>query len=194
MNDKGDNVMRKSMIAVLLAGSMSLGACASVDDARMADVGTGAAVGAAGGAAVGALTGGVGVIEGAAVGAAIGGLAGAVWSDANNDGRVDGYTQNGQYYSGAPQGYDPTLGRVATGAAVGAGLGAAAGAVIPGVSVLEGAIAGAVVGGLAGAIWADQDRDGRVDGYTYNGQYYPGTPQTNPPATTQPPMGAGERG
>ena len=47
MNEKGDCVMRKSMIAVLLAGSMSLGACTSVDDARVADVGTGAAIGAA---------------------------------------------------------------------------------------------------------------------------------------------------
>jgi hypothetical protein len=37
-----------------------------------------------------------------------------------------------------------------------------------------------VVGGIAGAIWADQDRDGRVDGYVQNGQYYPGAPaQTN---------------
>src|SRR5215204_5812840 len=68
---KGRVSMRKSMIAVLLAGSMSLGACTSVDDARMADVGTGAAIGAAGGAGVGALVGGVGVVEGAVVGAAI---------------------------------------------------------------------------------------------------------------------------
>ena len=95
------------MIAVLLAGTMTLGACTSVDDARMADVGTGAAVGAAGGAGVGALVGGVGVIEGAVIGAAIGGLAGAVWSDANNDGRVDGYTYNGQYYAGSPQANPP---------------------------------------------------------------------------------------
>ena len=36
---------------------------------------------------------------------------------------------------------------------------------IPGVGILEGAVVGAVVGGLAGAIWADQDNDGRVDGY-----------------------------
>jgi hypothetical protein len=195
MNEKGRLSMRKSMIAVLLAGSMSLGACTSVDDARMSDVGTGAAVGAAGGAAVGALAGGVGIIEGAAVGAAIGGLAGAVWSDANNDGRVDGYTQNGQYYSGQPQGYDNTLGRVATGAAVGGALGAGAGALIPGVSVLEGAIAGAVVGGLAGAIWADRDNDGRVDGYMYNGQYYAGAPQTTAPTySAPPPMSSGERG
>ena len=52
-----------------------------------------------------------------------------------------------------------------------------------------------MVGGLAGAIWSDNNNDGRVDGYMYNGQYYAGTPQTNPPATTAPPpMGVGERG
>ena len=113
------------------------------------------------------------MIEGAAVGAAIGGLAGAVWSDNNNDGYVDGYMYNGQYYAGTPQGYDPTMHRVATGALGGAALGAVAGAVIPGVSILEGAVIGAAVGGLAGAIWADRDNDGRVDGYVYNGQYYP---------------------
>ena len=185
--------MKKSLVAVLLAGSMSLTACASVDDARMADVGSGAAVGALGGAAVGAVVGGVNPIEGAVIGAAIGGLAGAVWSDSNNDGYADGYTQNGTYYQGQPSGYDPTLGRVATGALGGAALGAAAGALIPGVSVLEGAVAGAVVGGLAGAIWADQDRDGRADGYIYNGQYYQGTPTSNPPAAT-PTTRAGERG
>jgi uncharacterized membrane protein len=185
--------MQKSLVAVLLAGSLSLTACASVDDARLSDVGTGAAIGAVGGAGVGAVVGGVNPIEGAVIGAAIGGLAGAVWSDSNNDGYADGYTQNGQYYQGRPSGYDPTLGRVATGAAGGAVLGAAAGALIPGVSVLEGAIAGAVVGGLAGAIWADQDRDGRADGYIYNGQYYQGTPQSNPPAAS-PMTRAGERG
>ena len=32
---------------------------------------------------------------------------------------------------------------------------------------------GAAVGGLAGAIWADRNNDGVVDGYVYNGQYYP---------------------
>ena len=88
--------MKKTMVAALLAGSLSLTACASVDDARMSDVGTGAAIGAAGGAALGAAVGGVGVLEGAVVGAAIGGLAGAVWSDSNNDGYADGYTYNGQ--------------------------------------------------------------------------------------------------
>ena len=63
---------------------------------------TGAGVGAAAGAGVGLLSGGVGILEGAAVGALVGGLAGAVWADANNDGCVDGYVREGQYYSGSP--------------------------------------------------------------------------------------------
>ena len=74
------------------------------------------------------------------------------------------------------------LGSAATGALGGAALGAAAGAVIPGVSVLQGAVIGAAVGGLAGAIWADRNNDGRVDGYVYNGQYYPGAPAAAAPA------------
>jgi hypothetical protein len=65
-----------------------------------------AAVGAAGGAAVGAgagaLIGGLSIPAGALIGAAVGGLAGAVWADSNNDGCVDGYIRNGQYYSGGP--------------------------------------------------------------------------------------------
>lgn len=186
--------MRNSLMAALLAGSMAVSACSSVDDARMSDVGGGAVIGAAGGAGVGALVGGVSPIEGALAGAAIGGLAGAVWSDSNNDGYVDGYSQNGTYYQGRPSGWDSTLGRVGTGAAGGAVLGGVAGALIPGVSLLEGAIAGAVVGGLAGAIWADQDRDGRVDGYMYNGQYYQGAPNGQAPMPMAAPMNAGERG
>jgi hypothetical protein len=42
------------------------------------------------------------VLEGAVIGAAVGGVAGAVWADRDNDGRVDGYVSNGQYYAGAP--------------------------------------------------------------------------------------------
>lgn len=62
---------------------------------------TGAA-GAAVGAGAGALIGGLGVLEGAAIGAAVGGIGGAVWADNNNDGCVDGYVREGQYYEGSP--------------------------------------------------------------------------------------------
>lgn len=185
--------MKKTLMAVVLASSVSLGACAT-NDPMAGDIAQGAAYGGAAGVAAGAVVPGLSVIEGAAVGAAIGGLSGAVWADRNNDGYVDGYVANGQYYAGQPQGYDPTLRRVATGALGGAALGGVAGAVIPGLGVLEGAVVGAAIGGVAGAIWADRDNDGRVDGYVHNGQYYQGAP----PATTQPtyqaPMRAGERG
>jgi uncharacterized membrane protein len=186
--------MRKSMMAILLAGTISLGACAT-DSQQAGNVAQGAAVGAAGGAAIGAVVPGVNVIEGAAIGAAVGGLAGAVWADNNNDGYADGYVQNGQYYAGTPQGYDPTLRRVATGALGGAAIGAAAGAVIGGLSPIEGAVIGAAIGGLAGAVWSDNDHDGRADGYVYNGQYYQGTPAGYTPTSTMPaPSRTGERG
>ncbi|WP_199662348.1 glycine zipper domain-containing protein [Sphingomonas edaphi] len=185
--------MRKSMVAILLAGTISLSACATNSETA-GDIAQGAAVGAAGGAAIGAVVPGVNVIEGAAIGAAVGGLAGAVWADNNGDGYADGYVQNGNYYSGTPQGYDPTLRRVATGALGGAALGAAAGAVIPGLGIIEGAVVGAAIGGLAGAVWADNDRDGRADGYVYNGQYYQGSPQGYTPSNTMAPPATGERG
>ncbi|HVF36904.1 MAG TPA: glycine zipper domain-containing protein [Sphingomicrobium sp.] len=183
--------MRKSMMAIMLASTISLSACATTDSRYAGDVAQGAAVGAAGGAAIGAVVPGVNVIEGAAIGAVVGGLSGAVWADNNGDGYADGYVQNGTYYAGTPQGYDPTLRRVATGALGGAALGAAAGAVIGGLSPIEGAVIGAAIGGLAGAVWADNDRDGRADGYVYNGQYYQGAPQgQSMPASTR----TGERG
>ena len=164
--------MKKMIMAALLAGTVSLSACATTDSQTQGDI-----------------------AQGAAIGAGIGGLAGAVWADNNNDGYADGYVQNGQYYSGTPQGYDPTLRRVATGALGGAALGAAAGAVIPGLGVLEGAVIGAAVGGVAGAVWADNDRDGRTDGYVQNGQYYPGAPAAAPAPTYETaPARAGERG
>ena len=184
--------MRKSIMAVMLASAVSLSACAT-DSQQSGNIAQGAAIGAASGVAVGAVVPGVNVIEGAAVGAAIGGLAGAVWADNNNDGYADGYVQNGSYYSGTPQGYDPTLRRVATGAIGGAALGAVAGAVIGGLSPIEGAVIGAAVGGLAGAIWADNDRDGQADGYVYNGQYYQGQPSGYSSAPPPPPA-PGERG
>jgi outer membrane lipoprotein SlyB len=185
--------MHKSFLALALATSVSLGACAT-NSRTAGDAAEGAAYGAAAGVAAGAVLPGVSVIEGAAVGAAIGGLSGAVWSDNNNDGYVDGYVQNGQYYQGQPQGYDPTLRRVATGALGGAALGGLAGAVIPGLSTLEGAVIGAAVGGVAGAIWADQNNDGRVDGYVQNGQYYQGSPTAAPQPTYSAPVRSGERG
>src|SRR3954468_13352812 len=186
----GERAMHK-FLALALASTVALSACAN--NPRVAQD---AAIGGIGGAAVGAVVPGVSVIEGAAVGAAIGGLAGAVWADNNNDGYVDGYVQNGQYYAGTPQGYDPTLRRVATGALGGAALGAAAGALIPGVSLLEGAVIGAAVGGLAGAVWADRNNDGQVDGYVYNGQYYQGQPAGGAgaaPMAAPPPTRSGER-
>ncbi len=79
---------------------------ASASPPTCRSVGGSAAVGAAGGAAVGAgagaLINGLSIPAGALIGAAVGGLAGAVWADSNNDGCVDGYIRNGQYYSGAP--------------------------------------------------------------------------------------------
>ena len=186
--------MQKTLLAAVATTALALSACAS-NRPMAGDVASGAAYGAAAGVAAGALIPGVSVIEGAAVGAGIGGLAGAVWADRNNDGYVDGYVSNGQYYAGQPQGYDPTLGRVATGALGGAALGAAAGAVIPGLSILEGAVIGAAVGGVAGAVWADRDNDGRVDGYIQNGQYYQGGPAAAAPAPTYTaPARSGERG
>ena len=187
--------MQKSIMAIALASSVALAGCAS--NPRSGDIAEGAAYGAGAGVVAGAVIPGVSMIEGAAVGAAIGGLAGAVWSDSNNDGYVDGYQYNGQYYAGTPQGYDPTLRRVATGALGGAALGAVGGALIPGISTLEGAVIGAAVGGIAGAIWADQNNDGRVDGYVYNGQYYQGAPTGAAPAPTYsapPTARSGERG
>src|SRR4029078_7173407 len=105
--------MQKSILALALASSVTLTACAT--NPRVAQD---AAIGAAGGAAVGAVVPGVSVIEGAAGGGAIGGVAGAVWADTHKDEYVDGYTYNGQYYAGTPQGYDPgtrsVLGSAAT--------------------------------------------------------------------------------
>jgi len=92
---------------------------------------------------------------------------------------------------------DETVESAATGAAIGGVAGAGLGAAVGGLSPIEGAIIGAAVGGLAGAVWADQDNDGRADGYYYNGQYYQGQPPAPPPpppAYEPAPVGAGERG
>jgi hypothetical protein len=192
--------MRKTFMAVMMAGTVSLGACATTpqEEARYEGAGTGAVVGGVVGAGVGALAGDA--IAGAAIGAGIGGLAGAVWADNNRDGRVDGYYRNNQYYPGTPAGYDPYTGRACTNvagtAAGGAALGAVGGAGVgaaTGLGVLEGAIAGALVGGVAGAVWADSNNDGCVDGYRREGQYYPGVPQQQYQQPTYAPR-RGERG
>jgi hypothetical protein len=180
--------MKKPMIAILLAGSMSLAACTTygADNDTLAGAGTGAAIGAAAGAGLGAVVGGLSPIAGAAIGAGVGGLAGAVWADRNNDGYADGYVREGRYYEGSPAGYNAsasnncgpsTLGGAAGGAAVGGAAGAGLGAVVGGLSTLQGAAIGAVVGGLAGAVWADRNNDGCVDGYVREGRYYEGAPQ-----------------
>ena len=122
------------------------------------------------------------------IGGAIGGIANAVWADQNNDGVVDGYVQNGQYYAGTPAGFDPMTRRVA------------ASAMMPPMGVSSGAVLGGAVGGVAGAVWSDNNGDGQVDGYVQNGQYYPGAPQAmspDGPAPTNmppPPVARGERG
>ena len=191
--------MNKSLIMLLGATSLGLGACTTMNDDTLSDAGTGAAIGGLAGAGAGAVIGGLSPIEGALIGAAVGGVAGAVWSDRDNDGYADGYTQNGQYYGGQPR-YaaadarrcSSTLGGAATGAGIGAVAGAGAGALIGGINPLEGALIGAAVGGIGGAIWTDRNNDGCVDGYTREGQYYDGGPVVQPVSgsTTY----AGERG
>ena len=198
--------MKRSVLMLLAAVSLPLGACNTMrDDGTLASAGTGAAIGAAGGAGVAAVAGGD-LLTGAVIGAAVGGIAGAVWHDRNNDGRADGYVREGQYYEGAPAGYEPayqsasapaprdcrSVGKTAvTGAGLGAAAGAGLGLLSGGVSVLGGALVGAAVGGIAGAVWADANNDGCVDGYVREGRYYEGEPMVQPvPASYR----SGERG
>ena len=196
--------MKPSVLMLLAAAAMPLGACTSMNnDSQLASAGTGAAIGAAGGAGIAALAGGD-LLTGAVLGAAVGGVAGAIWHDRNNDGRADGYVREGQYYEGAPPGYDPAyqsasaprdcrnVGKTAlTGAGLGAAAGAGVGLLSGGVSVLGGALVGAAVGGIAGAVWADSNNDGCADGYVREGRYYEGEPMVQPlPASYR----SGERG
>jgi len=194
--------MKPTIITLLAAAALPLSACASTNGSdTLASAGTGAAVGGAAGAGLTAVAGGD-VLTGAVIGAAVGGVAGAVWADRDNDGRVDGYVREGQYYPGSPGSYQSAAaprdcrnvgGSALAGAGVGAATGAGVGALASGVSVLGGALVGAAVGGLAGAIWADANNDGCVDGYTREGQYYEGAPyQGN--SVVQPTYRSGERG
>jgi hypothetical protein len=77
--------MKKALLAVAMAGSVTLGGCASTYGERDE------------------------TLEGAGTGAAIGAVAGAIWADSNNDGYADGYVREGQYYQGrpAPEAYAP---------------------------------------------------------------------------------------
>ena len=54
-----------------------------------------------------------------------------------------------------------------------------------GYSPIQGAMVGAPINGLAGGMWADSNHDGIVDGYSYNGYYYPGTPAGWDPASSR---------
>lgn len=90
--------MRTTSLAIILAGAMSLGACTSTNNDTLESAGTGAAIGAAAGAGVGAVVGGISPVEGALAGAAVGAIAGTIAADKDNDGRADGYYQNGTYY------------------------------------------------------------------------------------------------
>lgn len=191
--------MKSSILALMAAASLPLGACTSMNDgSTLASAGTGAAIGAAGGAGVAAIAGGD-LLTGAAIGAVVGGVAGAVWADRDNDGRADGYYRDGQYYAGEPGQYQSAAasprcrsvgGTAATGAGIGAATGAGVGALASGVGVLEGALVGAAVGGIAGAIWADSNNDGCVDGYMREGRYYDGMPVVQPTTGYR----SGERG
>ena len=53
-----------------------------------------------------------GVIEGVVAGTPIVGLPGAIWADRDNDGHVDGFIRNGEYFPGTPPGYNRALRRV----------------------------------------------------------------------------------
>lgn len=182
--------MKNNALALALASTVALGACSTTGSNDRLER---AATSATPGAAVGAVLPAPVAIPGAAVGAAIGGLAGAVWADQNNDGYADGYVQNGQYYAGAPTGYDSTMGRVG----------------MMGMAVPAGVVAGAMVTGMPGAVWADQDNNGQVDGYVQGGRYMAGAPagysgqsmntmpDPAPMATKKPytaPVRSGERG
>jgi hypothetical protein len=106
------------------------------------------------------------------LGQPVAGVPGAVWADQNNDGRVDGYVQNGEYHAGAPTTYQSSVTPASC------------------TPVSSTAIIGGAVSGVSGAIWADQNNDGCVDGYVREGRYYSGAPMVQPAAHKY----TGERG
>lgn len=117
--------MQKLMTGLLLAGSLTLGACATTGrdagydnagydeggydqtsertDRTLRNAGTGAVIGGAAGALGGAVIDGVSPIEGAIAGAVVGGVAGALLGDRDGDGYEDSeyYDRDGNgYYDG----------------------------------------------------------------------------------------------
>ncbi|HEY0445787.1 MAG TPA: hypothetical protein VGD19_04970 [Allosphingosinicella sp.] len=99
--------MNKAMTAILVAGTIGLGACTTYDDragynddSTLRGAATGAAIGAVGGAAAGAVIPGVSPVEGAVAGAVVGGVAGAIAADNDRDGYPDDqyYDRNGDGY------------------------------------------------------------------------------------------------
>ena len=100
-----ENDKKKMILAALMAGSMSLGACATdgMNSQMAGDVRRGAL--RRRGRWRGRLRGSfraLALSKALAIGAGIGGLAGAVWADNNNDGYADGYYQN-PIFSGQPR-------------------------------------------------------------------------------------------
>jgi uncharacterized protein YcfJ len=79
--------MKTRLIALMVAGGLSLGACATHDrygyndNRQLERAATGAAIGGAVGAGVGAVVDGVSPVEGAVAGAVAGGVIGAVTGD-----------------------------------------------------------------------------------------------------------------
>src|SRR4051812_49950930 len=94
LNRTGERAMRRSILAITLASTVALSACAN--NPRVAQD---AAIGGIGGAAVGAVVPGGSGIEGAAGGAGIGGLARAALAQKNNGRRVARYIPKRPYYS-----------------------------------------------------------------------------------------------
>ena len=169
----GRGFVKSSVSGILLGGVLALAGC-TVDRVRPAPASASASI-----------------ADGAIVGGAILGIDNAVWADQNNDGVVDGFVRNGQYYPGIPPGYDRVLRRVTAHPPTDA----------PPPGFNSGAVVGRPVAGLPGGIWSDANGDGVVDGYTVNGRYVPGAPQSasgatpaNSAAQSPPPPARGERG
>ena len=115
--------MRKlAVLTLVLAGGMSVGACATHDrygydrygyererNRDLEGAARGAAIGAAGGAAVGAVVDGIGPLEGAAAGAAVGAVVGAATTDDDDRWHRDQYGRCFYLDSRGNRVYDPRV-------------------------------------------------------------------------------------